>query len=108
LNDTLTLPVLAITSWTSSSYRVAQEALTNVVRHADASRVELTLERAHDSLVLRVSDDGRGLAGTGAGAGGIRGMYERAALIHGDLRIAAREPRGTEVALRVPLGADGR
>lgn len=87
-------------------YRVAQEALTNVIRHARASRVELTLERAYDSLVLRVSDDGRGLAGSAAATGGIRGMHERAALIHADLRIAAREPRGTEVALHVPLGGD--
>ncbi|MDQ3676262.1 MAG: histidine kinase [Actinomycetota bacterium] len=89
-------------------YRVAQEALTNVVRHAHASRAELTLERVYDSLVLRVSDDGRGLAGSGAGTGGIRGMHERAALIHGDLRVAAREPRGTEVALHVPIGAEGQ
>jgi two-component system sensor histidine kinase UhpB len=87
-------------------YRVAQEALTNVIRHAHASHAELTLERADDNLVLRVSDDGRGLAGTDAGSGGIRGMHERAALIHADLQIAPREPRGTEVALRVPLGAD--
>lgn len=85
-------------------YRVAQEALTNVIRHAHASHAELTLERAYDSLVLRVSDDGRGLAGSGAASGGIRGMHERAALIHADLQIAAREPCGTEVALRVPLG----
>jgi len=89
-------------------YRVAQEALTNVVRHAQASRAELILERAHDTFVLRVTDDGRGLAGSSAGTGGIRGMHERAALIHADLRIATREPRGTEVALHVPLGADGQ
>lgn len=89
-------------------YRVAQEALTNVVRHAQASRAELTLERAHDTFVLRVSDDGRGLAGSSDSAGGIRGMHERAALIGADLRIAAREPSGTDVALHVPLGADGQ
>lgn len=88
-------------------YRVAQEALTNVVRHANASRAQLTLERGHDSIVLRVSDDGRGLDGAGAGAGGIRGMHERAALIRADLRITAREQGGTEVAMHVPLGADG-
>ncbi len=88
-------------------YRVAQEALTNVVRHAQASRAQLTLECAHDSLVLRVSDDGRGLDGFGAGVGGIRGMHERAALIGADLRIAPGDQAGTEVALHMPLAADG-
>jgi two-component system sensor histidine kinase UhpB len=89
-------------------YRVAQEALTNVVRHAGASRAELTLERTFDSLVLRVADDGRGPPGASARTGGIRGMHERAALIDAELRIGQREPRGTEVVLRVPLGADRR
>ncbi len=88
-------------------YRVAQEALTNVVRHARASRAELTLERLRDTLVLRVSDDGIGFANSGAGTGGIRGMRERAVLIRGDLRIAPRAEGGTEVSLHVPLRADG-
>lgn len=90
-------------------YRVAQEALTNVVRHAHASSAELVLERGHDRLILRVSDDGRGLGGDGDGArtGGIRGMRERATLIRAELRIAPREEGGTEVALHVPLSADG-
>jgi two-component system sensor histidine kinase UhpB len=88
-------------------YRVAQEALTNVVRHAHASRAELVLERAPDRLILRVSDDGQGLADAGAGAGGIRGMRERAALIRAKLSIEPRGGGGTEVALHVPLSADG-
>ena len=88
-------------------YRVAQEALTNVVRHAGASRVRLTLERGYESLVLRVDDDGCGLGDAGGGAGGIRGMRERAVLIRADLRIAARAEGGTEVALQVPLRAAG-
>ncbi len=86
-------------------YRVAQEALTNVVRHARASRAELTLERGGDGLVLRISDDGVGMTGTGAGAGGVRGMHERATLIRADLRITPGRHGGTDVALRVPLGA---
>jgi len=86
-------------------YRVAQEALTNVVRHARASRAELTLERGHDSLVLRISDDGVGLTGAGTGAGGLRGMHERATLIRADLRITPGRHGGTDVTLHVPLGA---
>jgi two-component system, NarL family, sensor histidine kinase UhpB len=88
-------------------YRVAQEALTNVVRHAHASRAELALERAPDRLILRVSDDGRGLDDAPAGAGGIRGMRERAALIRAKLSIEPRNEGGTEVALHVPLSDDG-
>jgi two-component system sensor histidine kinase UhpB len=88
-------------------YRVAQEALTNVVRHARASRAELAVERGPDRLIVRVSDDGRGLSGAGGGAGGIRGMRERAALIHAELRIGERTNGGTEVALQVPLSGDG-
>jgi len=88
-------------------YRVAQEALTNVVRHAGATRTQLTLERAPDRLTLRVADDGRGFEGTSERNGGMRGMHERAALIHADLRIGRREGGGTEIVLNVPLTEDG-
>jgi two-component system sensor histidine kinase UhpB len=88
-------------------YRVAQEALTNVVRHAGATHSELALERGPDRLTLRVADDGRGIEGNGQRSGGIRGMHERAALIHADLRVGRREGGGTEVVLHVPLSADG-
>jgi two-component system sensor histidine kinase UhpB len=88
-------------------YRVAQEALTNVVRHAGATRSELILERAPDRLTLRVADDGCGLESEAAVSGGIRGMHERASLIHADLRVGRRDGGGTEVVLHVPLSADG-
>jgi two-component system sensor histidine kinase UhpB len=88
-------------------YRVAQEALTNVVRHAGATHTELALERAPDRLTLRVADDGRGIDGGGGRSGGIRGMHERAALIHADLKVARRSGGGTEVILHVPLSPDG-
>jgi two-component system sensor histidine kinase UhpB len=88
-------------------YRVAQEALTNVVRHAGASRAELVLERGPGRLVLRVADDGGGIDGSGAANGGIRGMHERATLIHADLRVGRRAGGGTEVVLQVPLSEGG-
>jgi two-component system sensor histidine kinase UhpB len=88
-------------------YRVAQEALTNVVRHAGASHSELVLERAPDRLTLRVADDGRGLGDEALVGGGIRGMHERATLIHADLRVGRRDGGGTEVVLHVPLSPDG-
>ena len=88
-------------------YRVAQEALTNIVRHAGATRSELVLERAPDRLTLRVTDDGRGLETNVQASGGIRGMHERATLIHADLSVGRREGGGTEVVLHVPLSPDG-
>jgi two-component system sensor histidine kinase UhpB len=88
-------------------YRVAQEALTNVVRHAGASHAELVLERAPDRLTLRVKDDGRGIDVAAAPGGGILGMQERATLIHADLAVRARPGGGTEVVLHVPLEEDG-
>ena len=85
-------------------YRVAQEALTNVARHAQASRVELSLRREGETVVLRVRDDGRGLPPqVDAVASGIRGMRERALLIGGALTLAGAGGGGTEVCLRVPL-----
>jgi two-component system sensor histidine kinase UhpB len=88
-------------------YRVAQEALTNIVRHAGATHSELVLERAPDRLTLRVADDGRGLGDEALVGGGIRGMHERATLIHADLRVGRRDGGGTEVVLHVPLSPDG-
>lgn len=84
-------------------YRVAQESLTNVVRHASASAVELVLERHDGAVVLRVRDDGRGFnpASTSPG-GGMRGMSERAMLVGGRLVIEPVAPHGTEVRLEVP------
>ena len=87
-------------------YRVAQESLTNIVRHAHASRVTLILRRQEVDVVLVVGDDGIGLPPTvGDDATGIRGMRERALLIGAELAVAAAEPRGTEVRLRVPTRA---
>jgi two-component system sensor histidine kinase UhpB len=88
-------------------YRVAQESLTNVARHAGASRVELTLEPGPSSVVLRVADDGRGMADDPApnGHGGLRGMRERALLVGGALAIKPARDGGVEVRLEVPAGA---
>jgi two-component system sensor histidine kinase UhpB len=84
-------------------YRVAQEALTNVVRHAGAGRAELSLARKGRRLELRIRDDGHGLRGNPAGGGGIRGMRERALMVRGDLHIGERPGGGVEVALDVPV-----
>jgi two-component system, NarL family, sensor histidine kinase UhpB len=85
-------------------YRVAQEALTNVVRHADAQRAEISLSRNGSHLELRVRDDGHGLRGTPPAGGGLRGMRERALLVRAELNIGERAEGGVEVALDVPIG----
>ncbi|MBH5337692.1 sensor histidine kinase [Streptomyces pactum] len=83
-------------------YRVAQESLTNVARHADATHVEVSLRRAGDTVELAVADDGRGTAATCEGAG-IRGMRERALLIGATFDIAPAPGAGTRVRLTVPV-----
>jgi two-component system, NarL family, sensor histidine kinase UhpB len=87
-------------------YRVAQESLTNVARHAGATQVELALEPGAGSVVLCVSDDGRGMSEAAAsnGHGGLRGMRERALLVGGALAIKPGRAGGVEVRLEVPAG----
>jgi two-component system sensor histidine kinase UhpB len=85
-------------------YRVVQESLTNVARHAKASRVAISLENGASSIVLRVIDNGRGFSEdvTHQHAGGLRGMRERAVLVGGVLAIKAGPRGGSEIRLEVP------
>ncbi|QSR30122.1 sensor histidine kinase [Nocardioides sp. S5] len=85
-------------------YRVAQEALTNAARHADARAVELSLRRMADWVVLEVTDDGRGFDGLVEGSG-LMGMRERAALVHAELSVVSKPRHGTTVRLAVPSEA---
>ena len=97
------LPALA-TEIEAVIYRVTQESLTNVVRHADAGRVEVRLTVAGDHrLMLSVRDDGRGIPRHVATNGGIRGMRERAVLVGGELEVAPARDGGTTVRLQVPI-----
>jgi signal transduction histidine kinase len=85
-------------------YRVLQEALSNVARHARASRVGVTLVRDGESLSLCVQDDGVGTAGpAAAGSMGLAGMRERAGAAGGQLRVRSRPGGGTVVELSLPL-----
>jgi two-component system sensor histidine kinase UhpB len=83
-------------------FRVAQEALTNVTRHANARCVEVSLIRRPGAVSLQVSDDGRGIPTETAGAG-IRGMRERAIFVGGTLTVGPGPDGGAEVRLDVPL-----
>jgi signal transduction histidine kinase len=89
----------------AEALRIAQEALTNVRRHADATVVRVRAAVADGRLVLLVGDNGRGFdpAAVGDTAYGLASMRERAALIGGELRIDSAPQAGTRVSLRVPL-----
>jgi two-component system sensor histidine kinase UhpB len=82
-------------------YRVAQEALTNIARHAGAAKVRVDLHAAGAHLTLRIADDGKG--GVVTDGAGIKGMRERALLVDATLAIDSPASAGTEVRLIVPL-----
>jgi two-component system, NarL family, sensor histidine kinase UhpB len=84
-------------------YRVAQEALTNVLRHAGCDRAEMTLRVSDDALVLDVRDEGRGFDLAAVAANGLAGMRERALLIGARLEVRSRAGHGTLVRLALPL-----
>ena len=86
-------------------YRVAQESLTNVMRHAQASRATVSLRAAGDHILLSVTDDGRGIADgeSGKSKTGLAGMRERAMLVGGSLTVRSDVDQGTTVELAVPL-----
>lgn len=88
-------------------YRILQEALTNVVRHAAATRVEVRLADEGGSLVLTVADDGHGFAArermAGPGGLGLLGMQERAAYVGGSVEIVSEPGAGTRVRVVIPV-----
>jgi two-component system sensor histidine kinase UhpB len=89
-------------------YRVAQEAFTNVARHAAASRAEIFCGRVEAGVLLVVRDDGVGLTPAVNGSShGLRGMRERALLIGAHLTIDRRRDGGTEVRLLLPFDGEG-
>ncbi|AEF23894.1 PAS domain-containing sensor histidine kinase [Pseudomonas fulva] len=86
-------------------FRILQEALTNVMRHAEAHTVTVRLELQGDSLCLSISDDGRGFdpAGVRADSFGLVGMRERVLMLGGQLNLDSRPGEGTLLRVRVPL-----
>jgi PAS domain S-box-containing protein len=91
---------------TAALYRIAQESLTNVLRHAQASRVTVGLHRVHGMLELEIRDNGRGLDPGALAATdrfGLLGMRERARAIGATIEILGEAGRGAVVAVRLPL-----
>lgn len=85
-------------------FRIFQESLNNIVRHAAAENVEVALWREDGSILLKVSDDGRGFKETeGTGSLGILGMKERAQSCGGSLHVDSAPGRGATVTVRIPM-----
>jgi signal transduction histidine kinase len=89
-----------------SAFRIIQEAVTNVVRHAGTDRCEVAVDQRDQELVIDVTDNGRGgVPGTGYG---LRGMRERVALLRGDFTAEPRPEGGFRVTARIPIPAGVR
>ena len=90
--------------YSTAIYRIVQEALTNITRHAEARKVELSLRRVDDILDIAIQDDGRGIAAQDmdkASSYGLIGMRERVWALHGEISIVS--DGGTRVLVRLPL-----
>jgi signal transduction histidine kinase len=84
-------------------YRITQEALTNVVKHAQASRVSIVLTRRSESISAVIEDDGRGFGEAGENGLGLLGMRERVALIGGRVAVESSPGSGTTLSIEVPV-----
>ncbi len=94
--------------FTTVFFRIFQETLTNVIRHAQATKVEVNLVEEDNALVLTVADNGRGISEeemANTRSIGLVGMRERAMLVGGEVTLTGAPGKGTTVTLRVPLDA---
>ncbi len=86
-----------------NTYRIFQESLTNIIKHANASRVTITLTATGDTITLRITDDGAGFPRDSHGGGiGLLGMRERALICGGTLDIESHPGHGTAITLTLP------
>jgi signal transduction histidine kinase len=90
-----------------AAYRIVQESLTNVTRHAGPARASVLIAYGEKDLTVQVDDDGRGpSAANGPGGSGIRGMRERVAALGGELTTGPRPGGGFRVRARLPIGTE--
>jgi len=88
-----------------SAFRIVQESVTNVVRHAGTHACRVTLDYRDDELALEITDEGRGRGSATDTGFGLAGMRERVALLHGEFTAAPRPGGGFRVAARLPVPA---
>jgi signal transduction histidine kinase len=93
----------------STCYRVVQEGLTNVVKHASAQGVTVRLQMAADEVLLQIGDDGQGMAPEAEGetGRGLAGIRERILLLGGDVQVDSSLGQGTTLRVRLPVRAAG-
>lgn len=94
----------------TTMFRIYQELLTNVARHAQATRLDVDLSTVGDRLVLKVSDNGVGIApepANGNASLGLLGMHERARRLGGSIDISSARGAGTRVAVSIPMSRSG-
>ena len=84
-------------------YRVAQESLSNVAKHAGAKRVSVILEGAGKTIRLRVKDSGVGFRAAQKIGLGLRGMEERVGILRGNFKVLSQPGKGTEITAEIPL-----
>jgi signal transduction histidine kinase len=97
-----------VTEIESTTYRLVQEGLTNVVKHADAQQVQVRVTDVDDTVEILVRDDGRGFEGDAETQGfGLIGMRERVALVHGTLDVESAPGEGTTLRARIPARRRG-
>ena len=99
----------------TACFRIVQEGVTNIVRHARASRISIRLERVVSDLILLITDDGAGFdarvlraGGAGMSTLGLRGMEERAQAVGGTITIDSAPALGTEICARLPIKGEKR
>ena len=91
-------------------FRIAQEALNNILKHSEASEFNITLEHQENEVVMTVSDNGTGFEipqqlsdFASQGKLGLIGMLERAQLIGGDFKITSQSEKGTKIVVKAPI-----
>jgi len=87
-------------------YRIVQEALRNVVRHANAKNVRIRLKQSADELTLAIQDDGQGFVPDREKGLGLLGMEERVRHLHGSFRIDSTPGVGTSIRVELPFSED--
>jgi PAS domain S-box-containing protein len=98
----------------TACFRIVQEGVTNIIRHARASRISVRLERVMSDLFLLITDDGAGFDartlrnGSGSATLGLRGMEERAQAVGGSIMIDSAPALGTEISARFPIKGEKR
>ncbi|MFD8735565.1 histidine kinase [Streptomyces sp. NPDC059618] len=91
-----------------SAFRIVQESVTNVLRHAATTVCRVTVDHRDTEVAVEITDDGRGRGSTTDTGFGLIGMRERAALLHGEFTAGPRPEGGFRVSARLPLPATGR